>query len=407
MGAAIRPICLVLFLVIAGFLPAARAASPEASDWSAKELATIRSLWIGSLPPLPPDPSDRVSDDPRAIVFGKKLFFDTGLSANGLVSCGTCHRPSYVFTDNLPRGRGMGTTTRRTMPLIGAAYQSWFFWDGRKDSLWSQAIGPIESSVEHGMTRALCAHIVRDRYREEYTALFGKLPHITHENCPPAATPLSDNPEALKAWEGMKPEDRDAVNRIYTNIGKAIEAYVRRILPTPSRFDRYAEALLAGDTEKATGLFSGQETEGLRLFIGSAGCVNCHNGPLFTNSSFHAVGVPGNDRGRAEGIGKVLGDEFNCLGPYSDAKPEQCMELRFIDRDSAKYEGAMKTPSLRSVADRPPYMDAGQFSTLREVLDFYQKESMGPSIEHRGLTDTDKEALKAFLKTLSSPLKAP
>lgn len=386
---------------------ASYAPAQSSPAWSEKELATIRSLWIGSLPPLPTDPSNRHADDPRAIAFGKKLFFDTTLSMNGKVSCGTCHLESYVFTDALRVAKGMGTTTRRTMPLIGAAYQAWFFWDGRKDSLWSQAIGPIESSVEHGFTRAKCAHIVIDKYRKEYSAVFGPLPHLTHANCPPHATPSSDDPKAMKAWQAMKPKDREAVNRLFSNMGKAIAAYVRRILPTPSRFDRYAETVLTGDAQRAATIFTADEAEGLRLFIGKAGCINCHNGPLFTNSSFHNVGVPGTDRGRAEGIDKVLNDEFNCLGRYSDAKPDECLELRFIDRDAAKYEGAMKTPSLRSVADHPPYMHAGQIRSLRNVLVFYQKESASTEIEHRGLSDEDIGRLESFLRTLGSPLSAP
>ncbi|GAB4483333.1 MAG: cytochrome c peroxidase [Thermodesulfovibrionales bacterium] len=410
-----RLAALFVLLLCAGTVSAAAAAPPAGGDagtaalhqWSAQEKETLRSLWIGSLPPLPKDPSNRFEDDPRAVSFGKKLFFDEKFSANGKVSCASCHRPGYGFTDDLPVAKGMGFTTRRTMPLIGAAYQSWFFWDGRKDSLWSQAIGPIESSVEHGITRAQCAHLISGRYRKEYTGIFGKLPHITHKSCPPEASPATGNPDALKAWNAMKPEDREAVNRIYANIGKAIAAYVRKIVPSPSRFDRYAEAVLREDLPRASRLFSPQEVRGLRLFVGRAKCTNCHAGPLFTNSGFHSVGVGLSDRGRAEGIGKVLDDEFNCLGRYSDAAEGDCAELRFIDNNPAKYEAAMKTPSLRGVADRPPYMHAGQFRSLREVLVFYQKEATGRDIEHRDLSDQDIGDLEAFLRTLSSPLKSP
>jgi cytochrome c peroxidase len=115
--------------------------------WSGEEIRLLRSLSISSLPSLPKDPSNKYVDDPRAVALGKKLFFDKKFSANGKVSCSTCHDPDVSFTDKLPLAKGMGTTTRRTMPLIGSAYNAWFFWDGRKDSLWSQAIGPIESSV--------------------------------------------------------------------------------------------------------------------------------------------------------------------------------------------------------------------------------------------------------------------
>lgn len=407
-GSRTLAVCLALFFLLRAASEGwARSVTDTAPPWSVRELGLIRSLWIGSLPPLPLDPSNRYADNPKAITLGKTLFFDQGLSANGRVSCATCHRPAYGFTDDLPLARGMGTTSRRTMPLAGAAYQSWFFWDGRKDSLWSQAIGPIESAVEHGITRTFCAHRIKDHYREEYEAIFGPLPPLTHASCPPLASPLSDNPRAREAWQAMRATDREAVNRIYANTGKAIEAYVRGILPSPSRFDLYAERVLANDMGRAASLLTAGEREGLRLFIGKAGCTNCHNGPLFTNGSFHRVGVPSPDRGRAEGIAKVLADEFNCLGRYSDARPEQCLELRFIDKETTKYEGAFKAPSLRNVAARPPYMHAGQMKTLRDVLVFYQNESASREIEHRGLSTDELAKLELFLKTLDSPLQQP
>jgi cytochrome c peroxidase len=376
-------------------------------EWGEGEIQVLRSLSLAALPPLPKDPSNAYADDPKAIALGKRLFFDARFSANGKVSCATCHKPGMSFTDDLPLAKGMGTTTRRTMPLIGSAYSSWFFWDGRKDSLWSQAIGPIESAVEHGFTRTMCAHLIVDKYRDDYEAIFGKLPRITHRSCPPAASPGTGNPAALKAWKAMKPQDREAVNRIYANIGKAIASYVRQILPRPAPFDRYVDAVARRDASEADRLIGTEAVEGLRLFIGRAKCTNCHNGPLFTNSSFHNVGITmPRDEGRADGIGKVLSDEFNCLGRYSDARPGECAELRFMDTDKAKYVGAFKTPTLRNVADRPPYMHAGQFSTLDEVLAFY-RQSASRELEHGGLTADEMAKIGIFLRTLSSPLAAP
>ena len=374
--------------------------------WSGEEIKLLRSLSLSSLPPLPKDPSNAYVDNPRAIELGKKLFFDKKFSANGKVSCATCHIPEVAFTDKLPLAKGMGTTTRRTMPLIGSAYNAWFFWDGRKDSLWSQAIGPIESSVEHGFTRSMCAHLIADRYKREYEEVFGKLPKIDHKTCPPKASPGTGNPAALKAWNAMKPEDRESVNRIYANIGKAIAAFVRQVLPQPAPFDRYVDAVVKNDLEAADKLMSRGAVDGLRLFIGKAKCTSCHMGPLFTNSSFHNIELSTKDKGRAEGIGKVLGDEFNCLGKYSDAKPEECLELRFIDTDRSKYVGAFKTPTLRNVADRPPYMHAGQLKTLSEVLSFYRRSS-SHELEHDGLTNAELVQIEAFLKTLSGPLSFP
>lgn len=109
-------------------------------QYSEKEIELLRSLWIGSLPPLPNDPSNLVSDNPKAVKFGKKLFADPRFSSNGKISCKTCHKPEITFTDNEPLAVGIGTSTRRNMPIIGLAYLKWFFWDGRADSLWSQAL---------------------------------------------------------------------------------------------------------------------------------------------------------------------------------------------------------------------------------------------------------------------------
>ena len=376
-------------------------------QWSEEDKKVLRSLSLSSLPPLPSDPSNAYADNPKAIELGKKLFFDTSFSANGKVSCATCHIPEYSFTDRLALAKGMGTTTRRTMPLIGAAYQSWFFWDGRKDSLWSQAIGPIESAAEHGVTRSFCAHLIIDKYKSEYTEIFGSLPKINHRNCPPKASPGTGNPAALKLWNAMKPEDRHAVNRVYANIGKAIAAYVRRILPSPAPFDLYVDAVLKNDPAAADKALDRDAVEGLRLFIGKAKCINCHMGPLFTNSGFHDLGMDSpKDKGRADGIDKVLSDEFNCFGKYSDAKPEECGELRFIDSDKSKYTGAFKIPTLRNVANRPPYMHAGQFKTLEEVLFFYWMSSRR-EVKHDDLDPEDLLKIKAFLETLSGPLTLP
>src|SRR5674476_801845 len=108
-------------------------------------------------------------------------------------------------------------------------------------------------------------------------------------------------------------------------------------------------------------MFTPDEAEGLRLFIGKAKCTNCHTGPLFTNSEFHNTEVPTppnmpRDNGRAGGMRKVLSDEFNCLGKYSDAGLGDCAELRYLNTDTTKYSGAFKTPTLRNVAERAPYM---------------------------------------------------
>jgi cytochrome c peroxidase len=257
--------------------------------------------------------------------------------------------------------------------------------------------------------------VISKYYLHEYEDIFGPLPPdlLKHE-LPAIARPSPDDPAALKAWILIPGDKRYLLNLIYANMGKAIEAFVRTIVPLPSRFDRYVEAVLEGNLKAAQEVFTNDEAKGLRLFIGKAKCTNCHNGPLFTNGQFHNIGVPQTahlppDNGRADGILKVLSDEFNCLGVYSDAKPGNCAELRFININTEKYTGAFKVPTLRNVAERAPYMHAGQFATLSDVMKFYQQlkpEERKPELEHGSLSLAELSQLEAFLHTLSGPLKS-
>jgi len=378
--------------------------------WSKKELDLLRSLWIGSLPPLPRDPSNKYSDNPKARILGEKLFFDKRFSSNGKVSCASCHMTEYSFTEEMPRAHGIGPTVRRSPHLIGAAYGTWFFWDGRADSLWSQALGPPESPVEHGITRTICAQLISVHYRKEYEEIFGPLPSLPPDVCVPFARPDPEDVKAYRAWTSLPPAKADEINRVYANMGKAIAAYVREIRPGPSRFDRYVAALLKGDVRTMHAALNRKEVEGLRLFIGKSGCVNCHNGPLFTNGEFRVTGVyqPAElppDRGRIDGIRKVLASEFNCLGRYSDARESACRKLKSLEPDAKENLGAFKVPSLRNVAERAPYMHAGQYWSLWEVLMFYSGKrtapNLSPGLPRDGLTEGEMVRLEAFLKTLN------
>lgn len=399
-----------LFIIFAVVMPAFATDVEEAHTWSDNEVAAIGSLWLGNLPPPPLDPSNAFSGNPRAAALGKKFFFDSRFSRDGSVSCSTCHRPDMQFTDSLPFSHGIAFTSRRSMPLIGMAYQSWFFWDGRVDSLWAQALEPPETPEEHGISRTMAALIIGKYYRDEYEAVFGPMPVFTEEEYPAIARPDPEDPLAYQAWQDMDLGKRTIVNRVFVNFGKVIAAYVRLIVPSSSRFDRYIEALVRGDRQSMHRTFSVDEAIGLRLFVGKAKCMNCHHGPLLTNGDFHNLDIPRPegapmDRGRADGIRQVYRNLFNCMGKFSDADAEMdCDELRYMDTDTTKYIGAFKTPTLRNVADRPPYMHAGQFSTLREVLEFYAA-SDNPELGHGGgLSQKDIRHLEAFLMTLSGPL---
>jgi len=396
-----------------GLLPALLLVTAVLAGCSRQELTeaektTVASLALSALAPLPADPTNRVADLPQAAALGEALFFDTGLSLDGTVACASCHLPDRQFQDDLALGQGIGVMNRRTMPLAGAAWSLWQFWDGRKDSLWAQALGPLENAVEHGSNRTALVRHVSANHGAAYEALFGALPVM--DGLPQAAGPLGDADER-EAWEAMGEAERRAVDTAFANIGKAIAAFERGIAFEPTRFDHFAEALAAGRAPEGEAGFSDLELEGLRLFIGKAGCIDCHNGPRFTDDDFHNTGVPPvsglpQDLGRATGITDALADPFNCLGAFSDGTPADCDELRFAKRDAPELTRAYKTPSLRGAASRPPYMHAGQFATLEAVVEHYSSapEAISGTSELRGVifTDRGRQALVAFLRTLDA-----
>lgn len=380
--------------------------------WSEGELAAIRSLSLTSLPPLPPDPSNRVGDDLQAAALGHRLFFDSRLSGPGTVSCATCHQPDRYFTDGLPLAQALGTAPRHTPTIVGVAYQPWFYWDGRKDSQWSQALAPLEAAVEHGMDRTRLARLMAEVYADEYAALFGPLPDLS--GLPPRAGPSEDD-EIRGAWEGMSEAEQGMVNEIFANVGKALAAYQRQFLPGQTRFDDYAQAAVQGDLTRMGELFTPEEAAGLRLFIGRANCLECHNGPLFSNGDFHNIGLPLEgttiEAGRVQAVAALLADPFNCLGAYSDAGPEDCGELRFVKQQGEELIGAFKTPSLRNVGQTAPYMHRGQFPDLDRVLTHYN--AAPPAFPGHSdlvpllLNSDELGQLKAFLLTLNGGPDAP
>jgi cytochrome c peroxidase len=285
------------------------------------------------------------------------------------------------------------------MPIAGTAYSPFLFWDGRKDSQWAQALGPMESAVEHGGSRAQYAHVIAEHYRDEYERTFGPLPELSA--IPRVGGPVPD-PAARAAWDAMTDEQRVAVTQVYVNIGKAIAAFERRVQYGPSRFDRYVDG--------AEDVLTRDERAGLRLFIGKANCTQCHNGPLFTNNEFHNTGVPAAaiakvDHGRTSGAKDVLADEFNCRSRWSDAR-EQCSELEFLVSEGHTLERAFKVPSLRNVAGRAPYMHAGQLATLEDVVAHYNAAAPAPSghseLKPLRLTPRELQQLVAFLRALTS-----
>jgi len=358
----------------------------DSLTWTEAEIEILRSLSISSLPPLPDNAANSVADNPRAAKFGHQLFFDSRLSATGTVSCSSCHQPERHFTDGLDKGQGIGQSKRNTPSIVGVAYSPWLYWDGRRDSVWSQALSPLEDPVEHGGNRLQYALFVEStsEYRSQYETLFGALPDLS------------------------VPEN---VDRVYANIGKAIAAYERLLTPGRSRFGDYVDAVIVDDESSQQTSFTPDEAQGLKLFVGDANCTQCHNGPLFTNNEFHNTGVisyPGDvpDRGRVAGVREVLSTQFNCRSEYSDAATRECAELEFA-RTGYEVMGAFRTPSLRNLENTAPYMHKGQLKTLAAVVEHYNEAPLA-MIGHNeakplDLSNRELQQLEAFLNTLAAP----
>ncbi len=378
--------------------------------WGAADLATLQTLTLDALPPLPADPSNVVADDPRAAALGAAIFFDTRFSGNGAVACATCHQPEHFFTDGLPLGQGMGTIPLHSMSLVGASYGEFFTWNGKNDSQWAQALIPLENPLEHGGDRTGYVHLLAEHYREQYEAIFGPLPELSDTARFPAHASPKGEGAALDAWYGMKDADRTAINQAFANLGKALAAYERTLLPAPARFDEYVAAAQSNDRSAMRARLTADEETGLRIFIGKGHCLNCHNGPRFTNDEFHNTAIPGIpgqplDYGRSDGIPILQADPFNCAGLYSDAAPADCTALRFLKTTGEELDGAHKTPTLRNVAATAPYMHTGQFPDLRSVLEHYNDGGLTlighNELEPLNLSEQELQQLEAFLRTLT------
>jgi cytochrome c peroxidase len=383
-------------------------------QWSAEETAVILGLAIPDA--LPPSPSNRFADDDAAAALGQQLFFDTGFSADGSLGCVSCHKPSLYFTDGQPLAVGIGKLDRHTPTVIGAQWNSFQFWDGRKDTLWSQALAPFEGPLELGVTRLDVVRRVRTHYLDAYSEIFGDMKGLDNiEQWPEQAMPMPadpDHPWAV-AWEALEASEQDAINGAFANIGKAIAAYERKLAPQPAPFDRYVEAIESGDLTGG-GHLSDSAERGLKQFIGPAGCIHCHNGPMLSDQSFHAVGLEPvfaqehADLGRAGVLDDLLADPFNSRGKYSDSEPTD--ELTYVNPEFDEYDGAFKTPTLRNVGATAPYGHNGQFRDLPEVIEWYRELPRVPLARHRDKIlkvlpdEVVTEDLVAFLDSLTGAL---
>ena len=371
-----------------------------------------------------------ISGSVGAAELGQKLFFDPDLSgplvasqdgqpaklgavgAAGRVACVDCHTPSGSFGDDRSSPNnvslGLDYTSRNSPSLVNTAFYRWFAWDGRADSLWMQVGHAHESKKTMAGTRLRLAKLIAVRYpqyQELFDAGFSRLD----------PSDAGMDTEFERADGGLIPLDGGSsayLNQVSATAYKALAAYISLLVSKNAPIDRYA----AGDASA----LSPAAKRGLKLFLGRAGCVECHVGNTFTDNDFHSIGigqrglhVPASDEGRATGLRELLVNSlsvFNSLSPYNDgiAKP-----ARDLIADGGA--GLFRTKSLRNVANSPPYMHAGQLQSLQEVVRFYNSggESTGfvgtrdPRVVPLGLTADEVEDLVAFLQALTGdPLPA-
>ena len=378
----------------------------NAQTWTESEKRSLQRFSLKKLDPIL-DPSNKYLNNSDAIALGQALFSDKRLSSNGEISCSSCHIKEYSFTDNRKLAFGLGEGFRNTSTLSNIGYQHWFFADGAKDSLWSQALSSIENPAEQNFTRLEVMHLIvkDDVYRKQYWQIFQEnLADKKELQLFPDKAGPNAKLQDLIAWKKLSKEQRHQVNKVFVAVGKAIAAYVATIQSPDSRFDDFIDEL----TEKTTSnKLNESEQRGLRVFMSAeSGCANCHSGPLFSNKTFHdiATGIPGKDNGRSEVIESVVRDEFNCLGKYSDANPDECLELTYINRDKHQLNGSYKTSTLRNIGKTAPYMHDGRFTRLSEVIKHYvetsQQKTKTTDLTPIQLTEEQQRELVDFLLTL-------
>lgn len=343
--------------------PPARREAPVDAVFRRNEWDMIREMRLAEGGAPPADPTNAVADSPAAAALGKALFSDAALSPNGAVSCATCHDPTKQLTDGRATALGMHAGTRKTPRIALAASARWQLWDGRADTLWAQALLPIEDRAEIGGSRIALVRRVASTYATELAAAFPSLPL-------PTAAELAELPSSGRpgdpAYDALPAPTRDRVTRIAVAAAKSIAAYERTFRVVPNRLDAYA----SGDTTALTT----DEKQGLALFA-RVGCTQCHWGPRLTDDAFHVTRLRGAegvvDRGRKDGLARFAASELTAGGRYSDA-PSHGRVVRSDATNDASL-GAFKTPPLRGVAAiaSAPFGHGGAETSLVTVTEVY------------------------------------
>jgi cytochrome c peroxidase len=372
-------------------------------------LTPQESAAVLTLSPLGPparDPTNAVSGSCRAIDFGRNLFFDLRLSRDKDRSCATCHILEEGLADGLS-GSFTPNVWRNTPSVWNVAHNRWFFWDGRADSLWAQAAGPIEAAAELNLDRMELARRVAGEpdLRSEYEALFGPLPSLI------ASTVGSQTANA--AFEAMARESRDIATEILANVAKSIAAFEETLTSSDAPFDRYVRSLRVGDKSLSDAL-PAPALRGLKIFVGRGQCYQCHSGPNLSDGEFHNMmalredGGP-QDLGRYHGLELLDASELRADGRFSSSRdPDRIAKLKQAIRGELT-RGQFKTPSLRNVSERRAFLHHGQTATLTEAVARYvllpaqarHDPRADPLVSTIEVFPQDTADLVAFLQTLT------
>ena len=408
----------ILLLTCSGLL-SANSWATEILAFSDEEKLIIASLAGRNLQPLR-DETNSISGNADAIAIGKSLFFDKRLSGDNQVSCASCHDPEKSWTDDKEVSDIRGTPLKRnTLSLWNLAWSRWYFWDGRADTLWLQALGPIESHIEQDGSRIKVARLMLEDadLRLAYERLFGKFPaSLDLKKLPMSGKPVPENPEHpdQQAWNTLTPEQQQAVNHVFANTGKLIAAFEETIISNNSPFDHFTVGLQENDEDKQQALSLAAQ-RGLKLFIGKAKCYLCHSGPNLSDSEFHGVMTDSslekkssNDQGRYAVIPELLNNEFNSKGPYSDAPAGKPGKLEYVYR-SIELRDKFKTPILRNIAQTAPYMHTGEVADLKTVIKgcnlsaikLGTKKHLEVSLLAKELNEVERKDLEEFLNALT------
>jgi cytochrome c peroxidase len=333
-------------------------------------IVAAEEIDLSKFAPLPPIESVTPKDNPSTpekIELGRMLYFDPRLAGDSSKSCASCHMPDNGWTNRTQLSDGYpGTKHWRSVPtVLNAAYMKSFFWDGRAGSLEEQAKGPIQAPIEMNQNPA---HLVEKLqqipwYRERFKKVF----------------------------------DSDVT---FDNIAKAIAAFERTVVSKNVPFDRY----LAGERSA----LDEDQIAGLRLFVGKANCVACHYGPNLTDNQFHALGVPEIETLQKDSDRIATRHFFAKDQGYKDEKYGHRIPADFgreLITKKKEDRGKFITPTLREISRTAPYMHNGAFTSLEEVVDFFDKGGgegpKSPLLKPLNLTEEEKAQLVAFLESLA------